>query len=483
MPIFSLPGKYGIGTLGRAAYDFVDFLVEAGQRYWQILPVGPTGYGDSPYQSFSSFAGNPYFIDLEFLIEAGDIAREDVEKICWGEREDRIDYGRIYEGRSHILEKVFRNAGNKYREEVQDFCAQNAFWLEDYALYMALKKHFGMRAFIDWEDKKARLREREAIEAYKQLLEEDIRYYTFIQFLFYRQWKRLKAYANAKGIQIIGDIPIYVSLDSSDCWANAGLFVLDEENIPTFIAGVPPDYFSEDGQLWGNPLYRWEEMKKDNYAWWKQRIKGAGQLYDLIRIDHFRAFESFFKVKYGEKTARNGEWIKGPGMDFIAEMKNSFPEIGFIAEDLGMLTDEVRSLLKDSGFPGMKVLSFAFTPDAINAYLPHTYQENCVCYAGTHDNDTLCSWVKKVDKRELDFAVKYGGLHEKEGYHRGIIRLGLASPANLFVAQLQDYMGLGEEARINTPGTAEGNWVWRLQKLPDKSLAEEMAYACFMYSR
>ena len=296
LPIFSLPSKYGIGTMGGEAYKFIDFLEKAGQKYWQILPIGPTGYGDSPYQSFSTFAGNPYFIDLDFLVESGDISLEDVQAVSWYEREDSVDYGMIYNGRNYILEKVYHNSYAKYEREIEDFQRENEYWIDNYSLYMALKKHFGMKSYIDWEDRGARLRDEESLNRYRELLKEDINYYTFIQFIFYRQWEKLKAYANSKNIEIIGDIPIYVSLDSSDCWANPKLFLLDEENVPTFIAGVPPDYFSEDGQLWGNPLYNWAEMKNQDYAWWKERIKGAKKLYDVIRIDHFRVFECFYKV-------------------------------------------------------------------------------------------------------------------------------------------------------------------------------------------
>lgn len=483
LPIFSLPSKYGIGTMGAEAYKFIDFLEKAGQKYWQILPIGPTGYGDSPYQSFSTFAGNPYFIDLDFLIENGDLSREDVESVSWYQQEDRVDYGMIYNGRNYILEKLYHNSYNKYINEIEQFKKENEYWIDNYALYMALKKHFGMKCFIDWEDRAARLREEESLNRYREILKEDINYYTFIQFVFYRQWEKLKSYANSKNIEIIGDIPIYVSLDSSDCWANPSLFLLDEENIPTFIAGVPPDYFSEDGQLWGNPLYDWAEMKKDDYAWWKERIRGAKKLYDVIRVDHFRGFESFYKVKYGETTARVGEWEKGGDIDFIKSIKCEFPDAKLIAEDLGLQSDEVRALLKESAFPGMKIVCFAFDSDDKNDFLPHRYPKNCICYAGTHDNDTILSWSQKVNQREVDFAKRYGGIGSEEGICYGILRLGLSSIANVFIAQLQDYMELGEEARINMPGKADGNWVWRLKSIPNDDLAYKIAGLCRIYSR
>lgn len=483
LPIFSLPSKYGIGTMGGEAYKFIDFLEKAGQKYWQILPIGPTGYGDSPYQSFSTFAGNPYFIDLDFLVESGDISLEDVQAVSWYEREDSVDYGMIYNGRNYILEKVYHNSYAKYEREIEDFKRENEYWIDNYSLYMALKKHFGMKSYIDWEDRGARLRDEESLNRYRELLKEDINYYTFIQFIFYRQWEKLKAYANSKNIEIIGDIPIYVSLDSSDCWANPKLFLLDEENVPTFIAGVPPDYFSEDGQLWGNPLYNWAEMKNQDYAWWKERIKGAKKLYDVIRIDHFRGFESFYKVKYGSTNARIGEWEKGGDIDFIQSIKREFPDTKFIAENLGLQSDEVRALLAASEYPGMKIVCFAFDADDKNEFLPHRYEKNCVCYAGTHDNDTILSWSQKVNPREVEFAKAYGGISEAEGMCYGILRLGLSSVANVFVAQLQDYMELGEEGRINMPGKASGNWSWRLKNIPEDALAYRIRGICNMYSR
>lgn len=483
LPIFSLPSNYGIGTIGSEAYRFIDFLEKSRQKYWQILPIGPTGYGDSPYQSFSTFAGNPYFIDLDFLIEDGDLDRNEVENIKWFEKENKVDYGLIYNGRKYILEKAFQNSYSKYENQIEVFKKENEFWIEDYALYMALKKYFGMKSFIDWEDRDARLRKESAIEKYKELLKDDIKYYIFVQFLFYKQWSNLKAYANSKGIEIIGDIPIYVSPDSSDCWANPKLFLLDEENIPTFIAGVPPDYFSEDGQLWGNPLYNWQEMKKDDYNWWKQRIRGAKKLYDVIRVDHFRGFESFYKVKYGSSNARVGEWEKGGDIDFITSITKEFPDTKFMAENLGVQSEELTRLLQHSGFPGMKILCFAFDSDDKNEFLPHRYEKNCICYAGTHDNDTILSWSQTVAKHELDFAKLYGGLNEEEGICYGILRLGLSSIADVFIAQLQDYMELPNEARINTPGTAVGNWCFRLDKIPQDELAQRIAKLCNIYSR
>lgn len=483
LPIFSLPSKYGIGTLGSEAYKFIDFLVDAKQKYWQILPLGPTGYGDSPYQSFSSFAGNPYFIDLEKLIEAGDISKEEVENITWFTNEEYVDYGLIYNGRNIILEKVFVNSYDKYSKEVEKFIFENKFWIEEYALYMSLKKHFGMKSYIDWDDKEVRLRKVEALDKYKELLKDDIKYYIFIQFLFYKQWAELKKYANDRGVSIIGDIPIYVSLDSSDCFANPELFMLDEENIPTFIAGVPPDYFSEDGQLWGNPLYKWDVMKKDSYKWWKARIEGASKLYDVIRIDHFRGFESFYAVKYGSVNARIGEWIKGPDIDFISEIQRTFPDIKFIAEDLGVVTKELQELLIKSDLPGMKVLSFAFDSGGTNIFLPHFYTNNSVCYVGTHDNDTLVSWMQSVSQCEVDFAREYAAININENFNDAIIKLGMSSVSNLFIAQLQDYMHLGKEARINTPGTAAGNWTWRLKGQVSSELTNKIAHYTTMYAR
>jgi len=484
MSVASLPSHYGIGTFGKAAYEFADFLHSAGQKYWQMLPLGPTSYGDSPYQSFSTFAGNPYFIDLDMLVEEGLLTKEEVTSCHWGDDPRYVDYGKIYESRFRLLALAKARGWEKDQEEITAF-AEKTSWLADYALFMACKRHFHMAAWNQWEDADIRLRKSpEVLEKYRALLREDVELFTYIQFLFFRQWEALKAYIHSLGIQIIGDLPIYVAMDSADVWAEPECFQLNEENIPTAVSGVPPDYFSEDGQLWGNPLYRWDFMEKDGFGWWIRRIAGVSKLYDVIRIDHFRGLESYWSVPYGETTAKNGKWVKGPGIQFVNTLKNWFPQLEFIAEDLGYPTPEVQQLLQDSGLPGMKVLSFAFDSRDSSAYLPHAYQENCICYTGTHDNSPLCLWRDEIAPEDLQFAHDYLGLNDKEGLHWGIIRGGMSSVAKLFVAQMQDYLALGAGHRMNTPGTPSGNWQWRM--LPGEAndaLAARIGKLTKMYGR
>ncbi len=484
MPVSSLPSPYGIGTLGKAAYEFVDFLKAAGQRWWQLLPAGPTSYGDSPYQSFSTYAGNPYFVDLDFLCEEGLLTKEEAEAYDWGDNEQYVDYEKIYFSRFEVLKKATERGWERDRDAVAAFARENGAWLENYCLYMALKRHFGMKSWTEWEDMDARLHRPEAMERYKSLLAEDIRLFTYIQYLFFKQWTALRNYASTQGIGIIGDLPIYVAMDSADVWAEPECFQLDEENRAVEVSGVPPDYFSADGQLWGNPLYDWDNMKKDGYDWWIRRISGAARLYDIVRIDHFRGFESYWAVPANESTAKNGRWVKGPGIELINVLKEKFPHIEFIAEDLGFLTPEVHQLLKDSGMPGMKVLEFAFDSREPSNYLPHTYSPNCVCYSGTHDNSPVMAWRHEADPADIAFAIEYLGLNEEEGFNWGLIRGGMSSVALLFVAQLQDYLGLGAEARMNTPGTLGGNWQWRLR---DKQLtadfAAKIAKMTYIYGR
>lgn len=484
MPISSLPSAYGIGTMGKAAYDFVDFLAEAGQSWWQILPVGPTSYGDSPYQSLSTYAGNPYFIDLEMLCKDGLLDEKELKAVNWGDDPTHVDYGKIYENRYGFLQKATDCGWEKDAEAVAAFVAENANWLPDYALFMALKRHFGMKNWNEWEDEEIRLHHPDAVRKYREELADDVKLFTYIQYLFYKQWKALRDYAHEKGIGIIGDMPIYVAMDSADVWSDPKSFQLDEKNVPVEVAGVPPDYFTEDGQLWGNPLYNWAAMKADGFGWWIRRIEGASRLYDVLRIDHFRGLESYWAVPYGEKTAKIGRWVKGPGMDLMGVLINWFPNIHFIAEDLGYLTPEVHQLLKDSGLPGMKVLQFAFDSREPSDYLPHTYTHNCVCYAGTHDNTTIMAWRDETKPEDFDMAVKYLGMNEEEGLNWGMIRGGMTSVADLFVAQMQDYLGLGVEARMNTPGKAEGNWQWRMEAdAIDADLTERIAELTFFSGR
>ena len=484
MPISSLPSPYGIGTLGKAAYDFVDFLAEAGQSWWQILPVGHTSYGDSPYQCFSTYAGNPYLIDLELLREDGLLTAEEIEAPDWGTDPEQVDYEKIFNNRFSVLKLAAARGWERDAAQIRAFEQENARWLPDYVLFMALKNHFGMKAWTEWEDESIRLHRPEAVARYREELSDDIRLYTYIQYLFFHQWERLRAYARSKGVGIIGDLPIYVAMDSSDVWSDPGSFQLDERNVPREVAGVPPDYFSEDGQLWGNPLYNWDAMKKDGYGWWIRRIDGASKLYDVLRIDHFRGFESYWAVPYGETTAKNGRWIKGPGMDLVGVLTAWFPNIQFIAEDLGYLTDEVRALLHDSGLPGMKVLEFAFDSREPSNYQPHTYTNHCVCYPGTHDNTTLMAWRHEADPADVAMAIEYLGLNDEEGFHWGFLRGGASSVADLFVAQMQDYLGLDAKARMNTPGILGGNWQWRM--LPDAitpALTQKIARFTKLYGR
>lgn len=463
MHISSLPSPYGIGTLGKAAYDFVDFLKASGQGYWQLLPLGPTSYGDSPYQSFSTFAGNPYFIDLEQLREDGLLTREELDRMDWGDDPGLVDYGRIWGSRYQVLRLAFQRGYPRDRQQVEEFL-RNTPWLPTYGLFMALKNHFGMKSWLEWPDEDIRLKKPEAVERYRQLLKEEIAFQIYLQYLFFQQWDALRDYIHSQGIQVIGDLPIYVAMDSADVWWEPEYFQLGEGNVPTEVSGVPPDYFSEDGQLWGNPLYDYERMRQDGFGWWLRRVEGASRLFDVIRIDHFRGIESYWAIPYGETTAKNGAWKKGPGMDLVGAITGWFPKLRFIAEDLGFLTPEVHQLLRDSGLPGMKVLEFAFDSREPSDYLPHNYPRNCVCYVGTHDNETVMEWRGKASPEDMAYAKRYLGLNEEEGFAWGVIRGGMSSVADTFIVQLQDCLGLGPEGRMNTPGTKEGNWQWRLRE-------------------
>ena len=481
MHITSLPGAYGVGTMGRNAFAFVDFLRDAGQSYWQILPLTPTGYGDSPYQSCSTFAGNHYLIDLDKLKEQGLIWDEDLWGIDWGWSDEKVDFGKQYENRLNVLRKAYGRFGGN--GDFDWFCQENSWWLADFALFMALKGKFGGAPWYQWESA-LKFRNEIAMNCARSELADEIRFYSFVQYIFYKQWNELRNYAHNNGVSIIGDVPIYVPYDSVEVWSNPQMFQLDGNLDPIDVAGCPPDAFSADGQLWGNPLYRWDVMAKDGYAWWLRRLGAAGKLYDVIRIDHFRGFEAYWSVPFEHTTARGGRWIKGPGMDFINAVKNGLPHLDFIAEDLGFLTPEVYQLLADSGLPGMKVLEFAFDVREPGNYLPHTYPRNCVCYVGTHDNETVRQWKESATPESVTYARRYLNLSHEEGFHWGMIRGGMSSVADLFVAQIQDYLGLGSEARINTPGTASGNWQWRM--LPGEAspaLARKIYEYTQMYER
>lgn len=471
MHITSLPSPYGIGTFGKEAYEFVDFLVKAGQKYWQILPLGSTSFGDSPYQSFSAFAGNPYFIDLDLLSKEGLLQKKDYETLDFGHNALSVDYEKIFKNKMKVLKVAYNNAKNKYSKNTEIFRENNKLWLEDYALYMAVKEKFQLKPWKFW-DEDIKLRKESALNTYKRELKEEIEYWVFLQYLFYKQYEELKAYANFKGIKIIGDIPIYVAEDSADTWANSNIFLLDENKTPTVVAGCPPDAFSETGQLWGNPIYDWKALEEEDYQWWIERIDASRRIYDVIRIDHFRGFESYWQIPYGEETAINGTWVKGPGIRLFNAIKKALGDVEIIAEDLGFLTEEVVNFRIESGYPGMKVLQFAFDSREESDYLPHNYEKNCVVYTGTHDNYTVNGWFKNTNKPDVDYAVKYLNLNEKEGYNWGFIRGALSSVGSLAIAQMQDYLGLEDEGRMNIPSTLGGNWQWRVKK---EALTEELA--------
>ena len=465
--ITSLPSPHGVGTLGREAREFADFLRKAGQKYWQILPLGPTGYGDSPYQTDSAFAGNPYLIDLEQLITDGLLTREEVDAVSFGSDPAQTDYGALYAGRFDLLRRACERGWDKERENVDAFYRENESWLRSYALYTAAKRHFGMRPWIEWEDEDLRLRRsEEVLRRYEELLAEDIRFCIFTQYLFFRQWNALRAYIREQGIRIIGDVPIYVPLDSADVWAEGEYFQLDDQCRPTEVAGVPPDYFTADGQLWGNPLYDWDEMKKDGFAWWRERMDHTLEMFDGVRIDHFRAIESYWSVASDETTAKNGKWVKGPGMDFVNAVKAGHEDKLIIAEDLGDITDEVRALVEESGFPGMRIFQFGFLDGSDSIHMPHNYIRNSIAYSGTHDNNTLFGFLwespEDVRRRALDYCGFPGG--DWGGATPLLLRSIFASVSELAVIPVQDFLMYGSDTRLNTPGVAEGNWSYRVTK-------------------
>ncbi len=486
MPVSSIPSRYGMGTFGRESYEFVDFLKKAGQKLWQILPLGPVGYGASPYQSFSTFAGNPYYIDLEFLIEDGYLTREECDACDFGNHENYIDYEKMYLQRFPLLRKAWERAVKKGLETKKDYVAflkKSMNWLDDYALYMALKDAFPGKCFIEWE-RDIRLREPLAMAKYRRELADEIRFYQFQQYLFDKQWRELKLYANKAGVKIVGDIPIYVAFDSADTWAHPELFQLDESGMPTAVAGCPPDAFSSTGQLWGNPLYNWEYHQKTNYAWWMQRIGYCYELYDVVRIDHFRGFDEYWSVPYGAETAAGGHWEKGPGIELFETMKRKLGKKRVIAENLGFLTDSVVKLLEDTGYPGMKVLQFAFDANGESIYLPHNYDHNCVVYTGTHDNETTAGWITTRTEQDREFLERYLNRKRDEDLCWELIRTAAASVADIAIIPMQDYLALGNEARINTPSTLGDNWKWRMSKgAATDELAEKIYGLTKMYGR
>jgi len=483
MHISSLPSPYGIGTMGKGAYRFADFLHAAGQHYWQILPLGPTGYGDSPYQSCSTYAGNPYFIDPDLLVEDGLLLPQEAAEVANAARGTRVDYGFQYATRLALLHKAFLRGEDRYAREIDAFRRAQP-WVDDYALFMAVKRSRNMEPWSEWPEE-IRLRKPYAVQTYATALAEDMNFFLFVQFLFFRQWNALHEYVSSLGIEIIGDLPIYVPYDSCDVWTNPDLFQLDEAGRPTAVAGVPPDAFSEDGQLWGNPLYDWDKIGADGYRWWNERIRAAAALVDVVRMDHFRGLESYWSVPYGDETARSGKWVKGPAEDFIRNLHREFPDLKLIAEDLGFLTPEVIALRETSGYPGMKIMEFAFDPREPSNYLPHRMERNCICYSGTHDNETLAQWLAGQSEDVISYACEYLGVSDRKDLHWAVLRAGMRSVADAFIAQMQDYLELGAEGRMNEPGTCDGtNWTWRVdESMLTPALAKKLAHMAKLYER
>ena len=483
-PIFSLSSKYGIGTLSKEAYEFVDFLKEAGQTYWQILPVGPTGFGDSPYQPVSCFAGNPYFIDLEDLMNQGLLQWDELNSVDFGWNVESVDYGAQYNNRYVLLEKAYRRF--QANEDFWLFVENETYWLKDYALFMTLKKMHEGKSWLDWDKKYAHTNKKE-LEKVEQENQDMIHFYYFQQYEFNRQWKRLREYANQNGIKIIGDIPFYCSLDSADAWAHPEEFLMDKEGKPSYVAGTLPDAFSKTGQLWGNPLYDWKKMKKNKYSWWMVRMVRSTDLFDVIRIDHFHGFAEYCAIPYGDKTAEYGVLKEGPGMDFFNELYREFPDIELIAEDLGTNTPEKEKLLEDANIPGMKVLQFAYTGwNHDSYYLTHNHKKNCVVYTGTHDNPTSAEWFQSINEADKKFVVGYvnSDMYNEGKFVWDFIREAYRSVADTCIIPLQDYLVRGKEARINTPGSMGTNWQWRLQpNFLSKDLAKAIYELTDIYGR
>ena len=488
LPLSSLPSRYGIGCFSKSAYEFVDWLKGAGQSYWQILPLGPTSYGDSPYQSFSTFAGNPYFISLEALIEEGVLTKEECDAVDFGKNERNIDYEKLYLGRYPLLRKAYERSHIHENPDYQKFVAENNWWLSDYALFMAVKDRFDGVEWTKWAED-IRLRWGNAMDYYRRELYFDIEFQQYLQYQFYLQWNQLKTYANERGIQLVGDIPIYVSMDSADAWAHPELFQLDADNLPLAVAGCPPDGFSADGQLWGNPLYRWDYHRETGYQWWISRLAHCFRLYDVVRIDHFRGFDEYYSIPYGETSAVNGHWEKGPGIDLFRKVEQALGWKQVIAEDLGYVTDSVRRLVQESGFPGMKVLEFAFDSrdsGCANDYLPHNYIENSVAYTGTHDNETLAGWWKSITPEEQKMVRDYlcDQYTPQSKLGKSLISLILRSRSALCVIPMQDYMGLDNRSRINKPSRVGTNWKWRLAESDlTEGLKQEIRSMTLRYGR
>ncbi len=465
MPVSSLPSPYGIGTFGKAAYEFVDWLKTARQKYWQVLPVGPTSYGDSPYQSFSAFAGNPYFIDLDILKDEGLLTQEEIDACFWGDDETKVAYDAVFWYRFPLLKKAFARSGFRGEEGYEKFCGDNRYWLDDYAFYMALKSRFDNVEWLKWPED-IRSRQQDALRRYSHELAEEIDFWKFLQYKFSQQWRKLREYANGLGISIIGDIPIYVALDSADVWTHPELFWLDEKDLtPVRVAGVPPDAFSETGQLWGNPLYRWDVQEKTDFEWWKERMRSSARLYDVVRIDHFIGVVRYYTIPAGAEDGRVGEYLKGPGKKLTDAINTVVGDTKIIAEDLGVFLPEVKELLEETGYPGMKILEFAFSGDRFNEHLPHMYSPNSVVYGGTHDNETLVGYFDPEARRweELQYIVDYMGISHRTEIVDRLLFTAYASVASVAIFQAQDILQLDNSARMNTPGAFAGNWRWRMR--------------------
>jgi 4-alpha-glucanotransferase len=473
LALSSLPSPYGIGSLGEAARQWLHFLKDSGQKYWQILPLGPTSWGDSPYQSFSAFAISSYYIDIDTLIDKGLLLREEVSAVRWGKKADAVDYAALYRRREPLLrlacERFMAQPGTEEANAFYVFRAQNNFWLEDYSLFMALKKKNRGRSWLEWEET-LKKRDAAALRKMKQKLAVDIGYYSFVQYLAHTQWQALRDYGRELGVSIIGDIPIYVAADSADVWANSELFLLDEDRKPLRVAGCPPDPFSLSGQVWGNPLYRWDAIAETGFAWWIARLRSSFLLYDIVRIDHFRGFESYYSIDAQSRDAFAGSWGKGPGLALFDALNRELPGAAIIAEDLGYLTTEVKALLRASGYPGMKILHFAFDSREASSYMPYTYDRNCVVYTGTHDNCTSRGWFKSARPDDIKLALDFFGAKNGKDGHWHFIRCALASVADTAIIPMQDYLGLDDRARMNTPSTLGHNWQWRI--LPGAATAE-----------
>lgn len=473
MPISALPSPYGMGTLGEESYRYADFLKRIGCKYWQVLPVGPTSFGDSPYQSFSAFAGNPYFIDLDYLIEEELLTGEEVLGVTWFQEEDTVDYSIQYNNRFSILRLAYERSNHREEEAFEEFCEENEYWLEDYSLFMALKKHFHNLPWTQWEEE-IKFREKEAVERYAGLLEEEVEFWKFCQYKFRLQWDSLKAYIRERGISLIGDIPLYTAMDSADVWVHGDLFELDERKKPINVAGVPPDLFSSDGQRWGNPLYRWDVMEDNDFKWWRERMKICASLYDIIRVDHFIGVVNYFSIPAECKTAVGGKWLPGPGRKLTNIMKESIGDAKIIAEDLGIITPNVRALIEETGYPGMKIIEFGLDGPVTNDYLPHNYTtSNIAAYTGTHDNETLVGFLSGKSKEHLEYLEKYFAPSGQEDLPDAIIRTLYACIADVAIVQMQDLLKLDNRARINFPSTVGTNWRWRMTEEQYEEIGED----------